>query len=216
MEARNASSEIDRIKEILSKRTAVIGISGPSGAGKDYLTQKAIEYFSGEGIQTFNVQMVTEREHRGAVETKICVSPQEYDKLQRQGKLVGDHINKVRYGYQTDEIEKALHNAQSVGGMVILELNPSKQKSFPAELKNKVGVDLTAWIGVETTLEQTRANMEERGEPEVVIQQRLQTMSDFVESMERNKNIKLVNNGPENRANAHTDFINIIKESILD
>lgn len=208
------STDILRIKKVLSEKTPIIGVSGPSGSGKDYLIQKAIDYFSTIGIKMFNVQEVTERKHRGITETKTCISPSEYDRLQESGKLIGDHVNKVRYGYLTDDIKRALESAKSVGGMVILELNPSIYNVFLAELRSKIGVDLTVWIGVETTLDQARKNLEERFENERLIKQRLGIMSEFMKSMEKNKSIIIVDNGPDNRTNSHADFIKIIKNSI--
>jgi ribose 1,5-bisphosphokinase PhnN len=211
-----ATDTTKMIKEKLQEKPAIIAISGPSGAGKDYLTDKAKESFAERGIPFFNVQMVTERAHRGAVETKKCITPSEYDELVKQGKLIGDHVNSVRYGYLLDDVSEALANSSEQGGIVVIELNPSKQKDFPTELEKKLGRDLTAWIGVETTEEQTRANMLERGESSETIEKRLSIMHEFFEAMEGNSDIKIVNNGPSNRANAANDFIDIIEESILE
>ncbi|SRR5260221_1901777 len=210
------TTKIDRIKEVLKSEPAVIAVSGPSGAGKDYLTQKAMEYFAVNGIPSFNVQMTTERPHRGEVETKTCVSSSQYDKLVEHGLLIGDHVNKVRYGYQVKDLNHAINEAKEKGGLVILELNPAKQPSFPEEMKDKLGTNLTAWIGVETTEEQTRANMVERGESEQTIKERLAVMHEFVEAMENDSEIKICNNGPDNRQNSAKDFIKIIETSILD
>lgn len=204
------------VKEKLQKgNPVVIAVSGPSGAGKDYLTTRAIEHFSSEEIPVFNAQMTTERPHRGEAETKICITSEEYDKLQEEGALIGDHVNKVRYGYKKRDIEEAIDKAKKEGGMVIVELNPAKQGDFPEELKSHLGIDLTAWIGVETTPEQTEENMRERGESEKTIKARVELINEFIEAMEESDEITLVDNGPDNRENSPQDFINIIYSSIL-
>jgi ribose 1,5-bisphosphokinase PhnN len=204
------------IKEKLQVKPAIIAVSGPSGAGKDYLTDRARESFAEKGIPFFNVQMVTERPHRGAVETKKCISPAEYDELVAKGELLGNHVNSVRYGYLLSDFKNAVDASSEQGGVVVIELNPSKQKDFPNELEEKLGKDLTAWIGVETTEEQTRANMTERGEAPDAIEKRISIMNEFFEAMEANPMIKIVDNGPANRANAGKDFIEIVEKSILE
>src|SRR5687768_16973276 len=119
------NSKLALIKERLKQTPAIIAISGPSGAGKDYLTQKALDHFSAAGISSHNVQMTTARPHRGDAETQICISPEEYTRLQEKSELIGDHVNKVRYGYAVEDLRQALSQAQNDGGLVILELNPA-------------------------------------------------------------------------------------------
>ena len=208
-------NRITRIKEILEKNDVVIAISGPSGAGKDYLTDKALNHFQKHGIPSHGVQMTTERPHRGEVETKTCVSPEEYSRLQEQGKLIGDHTNNVRYGYNKDDVQKVVEDARSDGGLVVLELNPIVQTHFPSEMEEKLGVNITAWVGVETTLEQTRENMKERGETPEIIEKRLEIMQDFMDAMKNNPDITLVNNGPDNREGSSGDFTKVIEDAIL-
>jgi len=100
------TSKTKELKEKIGNRPIIIAISGPSGAGKDYLTQKAAQYFLSEhNIPTYNVQMTTERPHRGDNETKICISPEEYTQLQKKGELIADHVNIVRYGYRIKDID---------------------------------------------------------------------------------------------------------------
>lgn len=212
----NPNDKAQRIKEKLQRQPAIIAVSGPSGAGKDYLTQEALKYFESKGIACLNVQMTTERPHRGDVETKVCISPEEYTQLQRKGALIGDHLNKVRYGYNIHHLQTAIDQAREEGGLVILELNPAKQRDFPVELQQKLGISLTAWIGVKTTLEQTRDNMRERSESKETIESRLAQIEEFVNAMAENPNIKLVDNGPNNRTNSASDFITIIEDSILE
>lgn len=209
-------TKVTRIKEKASTTPIVIAISGPSGAGKDYLTQKAIKHFTSIGIPTFNIQMTTERPHRGAAETKICISPQEYDKLETENQFIGNHVNQVRYGYRISDVQKTLIEARNKKGIIILELNPSKQKSFPQELLSKLGINLTAWIGVKTTEEQTIANMKERGESDATIRARVAIIREFFDAIAENSDITICDNGPENRSNAANDFINIIEKAILE
>lgn len=209
------NKDIPRIKEILQTSPVIIAISGPSGAGKDYLTNNAIGYFDSFGINTHNIQMVTERPHRGEVETKICITSEEYDSLQAQDLLIGDHVNGVRYGYRISDFTAAIEATQKDGGLLVLELNPVKQFDFPRELEEKLGIKLTAWVGVSTTTEQTRQNMLERGETAQTIEERVSLIQEFVNSMESNSAIIMCDNGPDNRTNAAQDFINIIKDYTL-
>jgi len=202
------------IKEILMKRPVVVAVSGPSGAGKDYLTEGARKHFETMGIKVINVQMTTERPHRGERETKVCVSPEEYSRLQLESGLIGDHVNAVRYGYQINQMREAIEGAEKEGAIVIIELNPDKQRNFPQEFKQKLGTDLTAWIGVQTTPDQTIKNMEERGESKETIEARVKIFNEFIEAMKANSNIHMCDNGPINRANAVNDFVGIIETSI--
>ncbi len=204
------------LKEVLKSKPVIIAVSGPSGAGKDYLTNGAVEHFKNQDIDVINVQMTTERPHRGAVETKICISPEKYTELQENNELIGDHVNKVRYGYQTKQIKEATELAVKEGKMVIIELNPDKQEKFPDELMDNLGVPLTAWIGVSTTPDQTIANMKERGESQESIDQRVEIFNEFIEAMKKNPKIVLCDNGPTNRTNAVSDFIKIIEKSIFE
>lgn len=90
-----------KTKETLNLHLPVIiGVSGPSGAGKDYLINASSKQFNEIGINTTVIQMTTERPDRGAgVETKICISSKEYSNLETTNKLVGSHQNgDFRYG----------------------------------------------------------------------------------------------------------------------
>jgi guanylate kinase len=216
MERKIMINNTKEIKEKLKEQPAIIAVSGPSGSGKDYLTNGAMKYFSEIGVETINVQMVTERPHRGEVETKICVSPTDYTNMQNNDELIGDHINKVRYGYSINQIKNAIEESKKDGKLIIIELNPDKQMNFPKELKSKLGIEMTAWIGVETTPEQTEANMRERGESEVEITNRVNIFNEFINAMKNNPNITMCNNGPDNRTNAVNDFVKIIKSKIND
>lgn len=113
----------------------VVGISGPSGAGKDYLSKQMIEKL---GLE--RVAMVTTRPARPEGEEKICISQDEYNKLLENGKLVGDHENKgYRYGYNIEDLTKV--------SKAIIELNPVYQSHLPEELL-KWGIEFAGWIGL--------------------------------------------------------------------
>lgn len=113
----------------------VIGISGPSGAGKDYLSKQMIEKL---GLE--RVAMVTTRPARPEGEEKICISQNEYQKLVEDGELVGDHENKgFRYGYRIKDLTSV--------SKAIIELNPVYQSHLPKELL-KWGIDFAGWIGL--------------------------------------------------------------------
>jgi len=148
------------------------------------------------------------------VKQKFVYRPKNIPNCKKNNKLIGDHVNKVRYGYRIKDIQEAIDKAIVNNGIVILELNPIEQKNFPNEIRN-LNLELTLWIGVETTLEQTEQNMRERGESEETIIERLAQMRKFIEDMENNPNITRCDNGPNNRDNAVADFINIIETAIL-
>lgn len=113
----------------------VVGISGPSGAGKDYLSKQMIDKL---GLE--RVAMVTTRPARPEGEEKICIGQEEYNNLVEEGKLVGDHENKgFRYGYRIDDLTKV--------SKAIIELNPVYQSHLPEELL-KWGIDFAGWIGL--------------------------------------------------------------------
>ena len=204
-------------KEILNlDKPIVVGVSGPSGAGKDYLINASSTEFKNIGIATTVVQMTTERPDRGpGVETKICISSNEYSKLENSGQLVGSHQNgDYRYGYKLSELQNGLEQCQN-GGIVFIELNPFAQGSFPKELKEKLGVDMLAWIGVQNTIKQTEISMRERGESEDSIKERIAKVKKYYDAMNENSFISYVNNGPDNRQGSTGDFVNIIKNAIL-
>lgn len=116
-------------------RSKVVGISGPSGAGKDYLSKQMIEKL---GLE--RVAMVTTRPARPEGEEKICISQDKYNQLVAAGKLVGDHENKgYRYGYNIDDLTKV--------SKAIIELNPVYQSHLPEELL-KWGIEFAGWIGL--------------------------------------------------------------------
>lgn len=113
----------------------VVGISGPSGAGKDYLSKQMIEKL---GLE--RVAMVTTRPARPEGEEKICIGQDEYNKLLEDGKLVGDHENKgFRYAYNIDDLTNV--------SKAIIELNPVYQSHLPEELL-KWGIEFAGWIGL--------------------------------------------------------------------
>jgi len=208
-------TEARKMKNILREKPAVVAISGPSGAGKDFLTSQAVDCFLTIGIPCNNVQMVTDRPSRKpGVETKVCITSLEYSELQRRGKLIGDHLNVSHYGYRTADIQAAMNSARSSGGLVILELNPITQTDFPDMMTERLGTGLAAWVGVKTTPEQTRLNMLERGESPENIENRLAIMSQFNRAMKGNNVIQIVDNGPTNRKRSTFDFIHIIIEAI--
>lgn len=196
-------------------KPVIIGVSGPSGAGKDYLINASSQYFQDNGANTTIVQMTTERPDRGpGVETKICIPSTDYDQLEKNNQLIGSHQNgDYRYGYKTEDIQKALESCNK-GGIVFMELNPFAQTKFPQELKAKMGIDLLAWIGVLNTIEQTEADMRKRGEPEDSIKERIAKVQKYYDAINQNPDISYVDNGPTNRTGSTSDFIKIIKDKI--
>ncbi len=209
------------MEKIMSKETlklekpVFIGVSGPSGAGKDYLISASGQQFNQMGITTKVVQMTTERPDRGAgVETKICISSDEYTKLENDNQLIGSHQNgEYRYGYKQSDILQATQECQN-GGIVFIELNPFAQPDFPNELKTKMNVDMIAWIGVQNTLKQTEISMRERGESEDSIKERIAKVKKYYDAMADNPFISYVDNGPTNRTGSTGDFVKIIKDKI--
>lgn len=205
----------ETIKAALKNRTVIIGICGPYGAGKDYMAQKAIEYFHSMSVPAQSVTMTTDRPSRGETETKRCVSPEEYDNLESQGKLLGHHGKYVHYGYHIDDLRASVDAFKKTGGALILEVSSNLQKDLPAELYTTFGLRLTAWIGIIATPEQTRLNMEDRGEDPEIITRRQASMQWILDSIYENPHIAICDNGPDNRHNSAVDFINIIKKAII-
>lgn len=205
-------------KETLNlHQPVIVGVSGPSGAGKDYLINASSQQFEQMGAKTTIVQMTTERPDRGpGVETKICISSNEYTKLESADKFIGSHQNgDYRYGYKTEDLQKGLDHCKN-GGIVFIELNPFAQGEFPKEMKEKLGVDMLAWIGVQNTIEQTETSMRERGESEDSIKERIAKVKKYYDAMDTNSFISYVNNGPDNRAGSTGDFVKIIKDKIKE
>lgn len=211
------------MEKMISKETlnlhqpVVVGVSGPSGAGKDYLINTSSNEFINLGVQTTTVQMTTERPDRGSgVETKICISSDEYSQVENSNQLIGSHQNgDYRYGYKMIDLQKGLEQCKN-GGIVFIELNPFAQGSFPEELKAKLGVNMLAWIGVQNTIEQTETSMRERGESEDSIKERIAKVKKYYDAMNENPFISYVNNGPDNRQGSTADFTKIIKDKILE
>jgi len=144
-----------------TKQIPVIGISGPSGAGKDYLTQVVIER-----LGVANPQMVTTRPHRGeGVETKICIADVDYNKHLESGELVGHHENKgFHYAYRIGDIQALAANGATGA---IIELNPVYQAAVPQELADRPeakDVSLVRWFVLEADPEYLTHNMTARQE----------------------------------------------------
>lgn len=193
----------------------LVGVSGPSGAGKDYLINASGQQFTDMGANVAVVQMTTERPDRGpGVETKICISSDEYTQLENSNQLIGSHQNgDYRYGYKTQDLVAGLETCKN-GGIVFIELNPFAQPNFPQEIKQKLGVDMLAWIGVQNTIEQTETSMRERGESEDSIKERIAKVKKYYDAMNENPFISYVDNGPTNRTGSTKDFTNIILDKI--
>lgn len=206
------------LKETLKlHQPVIVGVSGPSGAGKDYLINASSKQFVDMGADTTIVQMTTERPDRGpGIETKICISSDKYTKLENDNLLIGSHKNgDYRYGYKTEDLQNGLEKCKN-GGIVFIELNPFAQGSFPSEMKEKLNVNMLAWIGVQNTIEQTETSMRERGESEDSIKERIAKIEKYNNAMNTNPFISYVNNGPDNRIGSTGDFVKIIKDKIKE
>lgn len=121
-------AKVERVAE-------VVGVSGPTGAGKDYLsiyTRKAL------GLK--NVTMLTTRPRRPeGAENKIPIPEEEFLAIPKQ-ELVGLHNDTgIYYAY------KAEHLRDLSKGLI--ELNPNLQASMPEELKSH-GIEMVGWIGL--------------------------------------------------------------------
>lgn len=195
-------------------KTYIVAVSGFSGAGKDYLTDRAREHYEDKGVKTYNLQMTTEREDRGENETKICISSEEYDKLENNGELIGNHTFLMRYGFNTNDLKTLLNGESEENAILFIELNPFRQTEFPKELKEKLGVKLDCWIGVTLPVQQAIESMKERGETNEMIAERVDNLKKFEDSMKENKSLKIIDNGPDNRDGSPTDFIKIVETAI--
>lgn len=83
-------------------------------------------------------------------------------------------------------------------------------------MKEKLNVNMLAWIGVQNTIEQTETSMRERGESEDSIKERIAKIEKYNNAMNTNPFISYVNNGPDNRIGSTGDFVKIIKDKIKE
>lgn len=193
----------------------VIGISGPSGAGKDYLTQTVIER-----LGVANPQMVTTRPSRGeGVETKICIDEGVYNRHLEAGELVGHHENKgFHYAYRVSDIQSLIENGAS--GAVI-ELNPVYQSAVPQELieRPEAGdVRIVRWFILEGDPEYLTANMTSRQDmPADELAKRLD-MANMIMSAGRDLSdrdeVAMFSVGWHNRATMADDFTKLVEASL--
>lgn len=131
-------------------KARVVGISGPDGGGKGYLTGEAIAR-----LGLVEVPMVTTRPHRGESETKVPLDKLAYDALLNEGKLVGHHENKGHfYAFRASDLAE-------LEGDAIIELNPEYQRDFPKELAAQ-GIEMVGWIGLHGEPEYLRTNINDR------------------------------------------------------
>lgn len=113
----------------------VVGISGPTGAGKDYLSIHTREVL-GLGHAT----MLTTRPARPAgSENKIPVSLDEF-RGYKDHELIGKHEDAgIHYAYRIEDLKNI--------GQGLLELNPVLQAHVPIEAK-KYNIKMMGWIGL--------------------------------------------------------------------
>lgn len=129
--------------------STVICISGPSGAGKDFLlgTLNPDDYTV--------VQMHTTRPSRGAND-KPNISNEEMTRLNDEGLLLGHHVNATGfvYAYKIKDVQSAI----MTGKVVILEINPETQSDLPQELVSK-GISFGGWVALFPDLKYIAENM---------------------------------------------------------
>lgn len=144
--------ELMHTGETVADRTVVFAISGPSGAGKDYLQDQLVQ-----NLGAVRVPMVTNRPARPEGEEKICISDAEYDELEHSGQLVGSHTNDIgfKYGFRASDLAGAGHP------IVVIELNPAHQTEVPEQL-GALGFHFGGWFGLVATDDYIVYNMNRR------------------------------------------------------
>lgn len=146
--------EVERMHtgETVANRPVVFAISGPSGAGKDYLQDQLVH-----SLGAVRVPMVTNRPARPEGEEKICITGEEYDELERSGRLVGSHTNDLgfKYGFRASDLAGAGHP------IVVIELNPAHQAEVPEQL-SELGFHFGGWFGLVAADEYIAYNMNRR------------------------------------------------------
>ncbi len=157
----------------MANEVKVIGISGPDGGGKGYLSLKAMENLGLEAVW-----MVTTRPPRPHGEEKICVSQDEYKQMLEGGQLVGEHVNKGNnYAYRISDFRDLSKGA-------ILELNPVYQSELPEQMRAH-GITFAGWIGLYGELDYLAANMKSRDDSitEESLQNKLGMATDIMDRL---------------------------------
>lgn len=184
-------------------KSKFIGISGPPGAGKDYLSK-----FIVSNLKLNRVAMVTTRPARPE-EEKICINDKEYNKLLKNNLLVGHHINKgYKYAYK-------IYDLKAIKGPGIIELNPINQVSLKDEL-SKHGINFAGWVGIVGDIEYLISNMNSRQKmPDTEITKRTDMARSIVQEIKKLHDNNIINVifkvGWHNRKSMTTEFANIIK-----
>ena len=194
----------------MSKDRIVVGVSGPTGIGKDYL-----QIYARERLGLHSVTQHTTRPARPAgAENKIPVPVKEYMKLYKEGLLVGHHIEesatqgKLYYGYLFSSIEKAVPTT--------LELNPVTATHIIDELEER-GIQFAGWIGLigdEDYLISNIKNRESMAPRE--IEKRMELSRAFMEVIEARANQGIITHvfkaGWHNRSTMGDEFTEIVRD----
>jgi guanylate kinase len=98
----NTSEEKNRIRLLI--------LCGPSGVGKSTIIAELCKH----DPNLTRVNAITDRPPR-KLDTKVCISPEEYDKLESNGEFAFSHsIYGYRYGNKKSDISMALGSKRTV------------------------------------------------------------------------------------------------------
>lgn len=158
---------------MIDQQPFVLGISGPDGAGKGYLTEQAVKILGEAGIEIVELQMISTRAPRdgersynslnqlnettGMAGGKRCVSDELFDELLEAGRLIGDHqnTNGFRYAYLKDDFDRL-----DLGSIAIVELNPVFQREIGIKLQ-ETGIRF-GWLGLTAKTDYLKTNIQNR------------------------------------------------------
>ena len=205
----------------------VLGLSGPDGAGKGYLTQNAIEILNNElGFRISEIQMISTRSPRegeqyytnmeelskssSVLGGKRCVSDELFDKLLANSSLVGDHKNDngFRYAYLVNDFKVAK-------GALLIELNPVFQSRISEDL-SKHGINFVSWIGLMGNIDYLRTNIKSR-QPDMTdeeLDKKIGMAESIIETLNElrgDSKLQLFTVGWENRESMAKEFADLIK-----
>jgi len=178
-----------------------VGISGPTGAGKDYLVGNATERL---GLNIVRMHTTRPRRPEGS-ENKIPVS-EEVFMAYPADELIGKHEDAgIWYAYKLEDLQNA--------GATIVELNPMKQAEVPDQLRAH-GMEMVAWIGLHGEDEYLMHNIGNRQEmsPEELAT-RLRLSHEFINRLKELSDegiVTLYKVGWDNRSTMADEFTDMI------
>jgi hypothetical protein len=202
---RKSTNKTKKTTMTATQETRVLGVSGPDGAGKGYLTENALARHP----RITEVGMLTTRPAREG-DTKVSVSDADFDSMLSKGELVGAHRNDngFRYAYRASDLKDR--------GPTIIEINPTNQAGIVNDLA-RLGINMAGWIGVIGDSDYVRGNMQRR-QPDMGPDELERKMgmgyriADGLKELEASGHVTIFNVGWDNRETMADDFNAIVEE----